>query len=230
MFSMKTMAKHLCIFSVLFLAALCPVDNLRAQQEPGRDAPPARPYVGIVVGAGGLPGTFHGGCPGYSYPSGERSEYVLAGFVFGLPLGPFHLETRNLSRREARENVCPAIEHLFESGIHTLYDPLADIGTQSTSDLRLGYGLPTQFPVVASVGAGWVWGNDIPYLNSGLGFRTTGKFRLTVDLLWEFYRMPFLLTAQEWEDYDLVRIVKEGKDYDWQHAWSLQIGIAGYIR
>lgn len=80
-----------------------------------------------------------------------------------------------------------------------------------------------------SIGAGWVWGNDIPYLTSGLGIRTTGSFRFTVDLLWEYYRMPYRLSAEEWEDLLFVRVVDVRKGHNWENGWALQAGIARYI-
>ena len=230
MFSIRAPGPYFSLFLIGFFSILATLGNLGAQEEPTSDLSPAHPYFGLVVGAGGLPAPFHYGCSDYSEDSGGLSESLLGGFFFGLPLGPFHLETRTFSRRELGNHGCILLQPVFQSGIHTERSPLAETGTQNTSDLRIGYGLPFRLPVVASVGAGWVWGNNIPYLGSGLGIRTTGKLRLTVDLFWEMFRMPFRHTAQEWEDFELVRAVGVSKKHDWQHAWSFQVGIAGYIR
>lgn len=227
---MTTTPLSLPIISACIFLLFASVMKLGAQEEPGRDSPPAHPFVGLVVGANGLPDVFFYGCSTYSDNFGGTEESLLAGVLFGLPLGSFHLETRTLNRRESGSYACITYEPIFESGIHTERSPLAETGTQTTSDLRIGYGIPLRLPLVASAGAGWIWGNDIPYLTSGLSLRTAGKIRLTVDLFWETYRVPFLLTAEEWEDFRLVRVVGEKEKHDWQHGWSLQLGIAGYIR
>lgn len=227
---MRPMRQSLRSVSICIVALLGSTTNLGAQEEPVRNTPPPRPYVGIVVGLGALPSSLLGHCSDYSADSGGPTPSVLAGFVFGLPLGRLHLETRTHRRVEIISESCPQAQPIFESGIHTTYTPLADNVPKYTSDLRIGYGLPIKLPLVASVGAGWLWGTDIPYLSSGLGFRTTGRVRFTVDLAWEMYRIPFSLSAEEWEDYQLVRVVGEEEKHYWQRGWSFQIGIAGYIR
>ena len=225
---MKSGSSGLRASLMFFLPFFGVVTNLGAQTEEARDPRPSRPYVGLIGGGGELPVAFHTTCPS---DFEDRSSSYIAGLVFGIPLRPFHLETRNL-RRElvGRGQDCFVLDRRFPSGIHTERVSGVGKGDMSTSDLRLGYGLPFRYPVVASAGAGWVWGNDLPFLSLGLGLRTTGRARFTFEVLWEAYWMPFELLTREWQDFRVLRTVDREKRHDWQHAWSFQIGIAGYIR
>jgi len=99
-----------------------------------------------------------------------------------------------------------------------------------SSDLRVRYDLPFQPSLVASVGGGWLWGTDVPFVSSGLGVQTRGKNRFTLDLAWEMYRVPYLLRDEEWEDGQLSRVLGERNEHDWQRGWSVQIGWARHIR
>lgn len=228
--------RYACLGWGLAVALAFPGIGVRAQLEIAEESPPTGPYVGLVLGVGSVPGTFYGGCSDYfygggrNYPPGDRNESVFGGVVIGLSLGRFQLEARNLSRIEQGGFDCILLEPVFESGVHTRHIPLAESGTKSSSDVRIGFGIPFRLPIVLSAGAGWVWGNEIPYVTSGLGIRTKGRYQLAVDLLWEMYRMPFQLTDEEWRDFQRTRIVRTYGDDDWQDGWSLQFGVVAYLR
>jgi len=204
--------------------------HLFGQVGSAKSGPPAHHYLGLDLGLGALPSSILGLCSGYSAEEGGPDASMFGGIFAGLPIGSFHLEQRTHYRFGSIGQVCPTSLEVFESGIHTNYITLVDEVPKSSSELRIGYGLPFQPSLVASVGAGWLWGTGVPYLSSDLGIRTTGRSRFTVDLGWESYRIPFRLTEEEWEDLQLVRVVGEKKKHYWQRGWSIQVGWATYIR
>lgn len=212
------------------LALLFSTTDLIAQAESGESAPPAHPYVGLDIGLGALPSSIIGGCSGYSAEEGGPEASPFGGLFFGLPIGPFHLESRTHRWSEDIRQACATLGNYLESGIHTKYTPRLDHLPKYSSDLRIRYGLPFQPSLVASVGGGWLWGTDVPFVSSGLGIRRRGKNRFTLDLAWEMHRIPYLLSDEEWEDGQLLRVVGERKEHDWQRGWLIQIGWARYIR
>ena len=133
-------------------------------------------------------------------------------------------------RRKGRGDDCPTLRVLFETGTYTVHESLADIGTQITTDFRAGVRIPGPLRLVPSVGVGWVWANDIPYWTAGLGYRSTGRIQVLIDLLWESYRMPYFLTPEEWRDFEVVRTLQGEEAHNWEHGWSFQVGIGWRIR
>jgi len=218
------------VFSIAILLGM--IANVEAQLEEAENPLPRAPFVGLAVGAGGLPITFFNGCV-LEDRFGTLSTSMSASFSIGVPVGPLSILTQTTANGEAvfgAQDHCVSVEPAHESGTHVDRLSGVETGFVSTTDLRLRYEFPMQYPLAASVGGGWVWTQKIPFWTASMGVRTPGRLRWGLDLALERYRMPFELVTREWENLKVLRVLGQESEREWQGAWQLRLGAEWLLR
>lgn len=207
--------------------------NLNANAEAQSESPPfPAPFIGVTVGAGSMPVTFFDGCI-LEDRFGEHRPGLSAAFSIGVPMGPFTVLTQTTANGEAilgADDHCTSVEPGHESGTHSDRLRGVETGSFSTTDLRLRFEFPMRYPVVASAGAGWAWTHEIPFWDATVGLRTSGRLRWGLDLAYEGYRMPFELVIREWENSNVLQVLRQETVREWQGAWQLRIGAEWSLR
>ncbi|MBD0319932.1 MAG: hypothetical protein ICV87_06350 [Gemmatimonadetes bacterium] len=214
---MKTL--HLLLLASVLLAAL-PYDAA-AQAAGGRKL---EPFVGLAAGGSKVPDAFVG-CSHDPRVAGEMRA--------GVALGALALEGRAAGLFGGGAD-CAVIlrEELRPPGIHPAVEYPSERGDMhSMAELRVRYELPSDLPFVVALGAGWLAPQDAPYLVTSAGVRTGGRVRLTLDLDYNRYRVPYDVVVRETSELgETGPALASTRHHDWRGGVGLRVGTEVSLR
>jgi hypothetical protein len=179
------------------------------------------PYAGLSLGAQNLPEGLQG-CSKETYLAGELRV--------GVALGAVALEGRAGALADPTDCLL-AIPALVDpaippDGVHTSREP--GFGTDAAgwnADVRMRLGGTRRMPLSVSAGAGWLGGPDVPYLTTGIGLRTAGRIRLTLEGEVDWYHADYTDVTLEWRNGQVVREVSRESGDAWWRGVGLRAGV-----
>jgi hypothetical protein len=202
------------------MVALAPAGEAHAQA-PGDGY--ARPGVaiGAMIGAGGAPAALHYSC---DQETTGRVAAASVGARLRLSMGRVRLESQTVASDEVTMHDCLLILPIPTDGTHARRFVETPRTAMTSTDLRLGYHVPTRIPLVVTTGLGWSWSHHIPFWGASMGTHTSGRGRLHANLYWEQYRIPIHLRIEEWRHGQTVRILAQTRSHEWHGGWGVRLG------
>jgi hypothetical protein len=184
-----------------------------------------RPYFGVAMGVQRLPEEFDD-C--------DNNVRTVAEGRAGVARGILAVEARVMAAAEVGEAVCNALPLASfappPDGVHTSRRfPFDNESGYVGADLRLRMRAPG-LPVTVSAGGGYTPTYDLPYALAGVGVRTGGRYRMSVDVEREWYRVESEYVATEWQNSQFIREVSRETRSDWIAGLGVRVGLELSVR
>ncbi|HEX8691535.1 MAG TPA: hypothetical protein VF746_03775 [Longimicrobium sp.] len=216
---MRTLDRRSAFVTLLVLAAWPAAAP--AQETSQRLLSRLQPYAGLSVGAHNLPEGLQG-CSKETYPAGELRA--------GVALGAVALEGRAgvlADPTDCMVEVAGTLDPFVPTnGVYTSREPgFGSDPAGLAADVRVRLGGTPRVPLSLSAGAGWLSGPDVPYLTTGVGLRTPGRIRLTLEAEMDWYHVEFTDVTREWQNSQVVREISRVERDRWWRGVGLRAGV-----